>query len=174
MADETAFMAFLQNPSRENFLRVRSLVVAHEGYQPYSNDLEEAEKLLETADWRGFLEAGPRFIPNHLLTPRFHLMRSYALSQLGETDDAEIETAMYITCMEGIRSTGDGSEQAPWLVLRTSDEYDVLQHLGLQLVKQSLHSKAERSFDRLECDDGSVFWFDITDPFRKLSQQFNI
>ena len=44
MADETEFMTFLREPTRENFLRIRQLVVAHPDYQPYSNKLDEAEK----------------------------------------------------------------------------------------------------------------------------------
>jgi hypothetical protein len=172
MADETEFMTFLREPTRENFLRIRALVVAHPAYQPYADDLAEAEKMLEAGEWLAFLEAGSKFVPNHLLTPRFHLMRSYAFTQLVEPEGTEIETVMYVSCIEGIQSTGDGSEQSPWLVMRTSDEYDLLQHMGLKLVKQSLHHAGDRTLDRMECDDGSAYWFDITDAFRKLNDQF--
>lgn len=140
MDEETSFMKFLQDPTRENFLRIRSEVVAHEDYQPYSTDLDEASQLLEEEKWAEFIDAGRNMIPNHLLTPRFHMMRSFALHKMGVKEDSEIESVMYACCIQGIFSTGDGTENSPWLVLRTGDEYDVLQELELQLVRQSLRA----------------------------------
>lgn len=165
------FLAFLKDPTTENFLRVRELVLRHPAYAPYGTDLEAAEKKLEAEDWQGFLDEGRALVPNYLLSPRFHLMRSFALKQIGDEESSEMEAAMCMVCVQGIRSTGDGSEGNPWLVLRTSDEYDVLQHLNHTPQKQALVRKEERALDRIECEGGDVFWFDVSDPFKKLNDE---
>ncbi|MCB9894979.1 MAG: DUF4919 domain-containing protein [Planctomycetes bacterium] len=169
MPDDDQFMQFLKEPSYENYVRVRNLVLAHPAYDPYGNQLNEAMQLLDKSDWAGFIDKGRELIPNFLLSPRFHLARSFALKQLGDEDSADMEAAMYVCCIEGIRSTGDGSEDKPWLVLRTLDEYDMLEQMGKKSAGQSLHSKDDRSLDRIQCEDGSAYWFDVTDAFKKLS-----
>jgi hypothetical protein len=169
MAEDDQFLAFLKEPSYENFVRVRNLVLAHPSYDPYGNQLNEAMKLLDASDWQGFIDEGRKLIPNYLLSPRFHLARSFALKQMKDEDTAEMEAAMYVCCTEGIRSTGDGSEDKPWLVMRTLDEYDMLEQMGKKSAGQSLHKKDGKSLDRIQCEDGSAYWFDISDAFKKLA-----
>ena len=171
MSDDP-FFRFLKEPTQENFLAVREIVLKHPSYMPYNKDLEEAANKLESQDWQGFIDAGQRLVPNYLLSPRFHLMRSYALKQIGDEESSEMEAAMCMICFEGIRGTGDGSLEKPWLVLRTLDEYDVLEQLGKTPKGQSLLKKNDRTVDRMECEDGEVFWFDITDAFAKLDTEF--
>ena len=74
------------------------------------------------------------------------------------------------TCCEGILATGDGTKEKPYLVTRTSDEYDILQYLDKQFGGQALVSDGDRNFDVMTCSDGTELWFDITDPFKKLEE----
>ncbi|MCA8911667.1 MAG: DUF4919 domain-containing protein [Planctomycetes bacterium] len=170
MADDP-FFTFLKDPNRDNFIAIRDVVRNHSSYAPYGQELNAAEKLLEGEDWNGFIDKGRELIPNYLLSPRFHLMRSFALKQIGDEESADMEAAMCMVCIEGIRSTGDGTEDAPWLVLRTLDEYDVLEQMGKSLKKQALVHKEGRALDRMECEDGEVVWFDVTDAFKKLNEE---
>lgn len=73
-------------------------------------------------------------------------------------------------CIDCILSTGDGSKDQPYLVLRTSDEYDVLEHLDKKVKQQSLTGNGEKRFDVLECEDGSEYWFDVTDALNSLTK----
>jgi len=73
--------------------------------------------------------------------------------------------------VQGILSTGDGTKQHPYVVTRTSDEYDVLQFLGKELESQSLLEEEDRQYDLLRCKDGSEMWFDVTDPLGRLGDQ---
>ena len=75
-------------------------------------------------------------------------------------------------CIEGILATGDGSEGNPYIVIRTSDEHDVIEHLEKQLKQQSLMPKDDKHFDRIECTDGSKYWFDITDAYNHMAESF--
>lgn len=58
-----------------------------------------------------------------------------------------------------LRSTGDGTELSPWVVLRVSDEYDLLRAAGRRSVGQRLVDVAGVPCDRHELDDGSTVWF---------------
>ena len=49
-----------------------------------------------------------------------------------------------------------------------SDEYDVVWKLGKRLKSQDLISNGGRFFDRVQCDDDSEIWFDITDAYITL------
>lgn len=165
------FFTFLKEPTQQNFLAIRQVVLTHPSFDPSSEALESAATKLEAQDWQGFIDDGRALVPGFLLSPRFHLMRSYALKQIGDTESSEMEAAMCMLCFEGIRGTGDGSVENPWLVLRTLDEYDVLEQLGKTPSQQRLLKKNDRTLDRMECEDGGVLWFDITDTFNKLNEQ---
>ena len=108
--------------------------------------------------------------PNLLLSPRLHLLAGLAERKLGNDENADTELAISRQCLAGILSTGDGSQQSPFLVLRTSDIYDVLDHLNKEPQTQSLVHRGERSFDVMRCQDDSEYWFDISEPFQKLEQ----
>ena len=64
--------------------------------------------------------------------------------------------------LRSIRSTGDGSEQHPWSVLRINDEYDLLRALDKVRDRQDLVETGGRRLDRLTCTDGTVAYFDVT------------
>jgi hypothetical protein len=165
------FFDFLQNPGRESYLKIRDLVVAHPSYNAYARDLDELAKLYGEERYDEMEAQKDRALPNYLLSPRLHLLAGLAARKRGDERAAEMEFFICSMCLEGILSTGDGSEERPYLVLRTTDEYDVLQHLDKTLDMQELMHKGERSYDVMNCQDGSVLWFDITDAFATLARQ---
>ena len=166
------FLTFLDKPTRENFVAVRRAVTMHAGYEPYSNDLQEMNDLYEAKRYAEVRERFRAAVPNLLLSPRAHMLLALAARHLGKDEDFEMERAIYARCLEGIESTGDGSHESPYLVLRTSDEYDLLMAREKQLKQQSLIGDEDRHLDRLECTDGTDLYFDITDPFTRLGASF--
>ena len=124
------FIRFLQDPSRENFIAIREIVVAHPDWKPYGTGLEDLSKLLDDEKWEEFVEGGHTLVPDYLLSPSFHMMRSFALNKLEDEQSADMEAAMAMMCIQGIKSTGEGTQDSPWLVTRTLDEYDVIRQLG--------------------------------------------
>jgi hypothetical protein len=107
---------------------------------------------------------------NLMLSPRAHQLLGFLHHKLGDEQRANMEMMIGIVCVEGILTTGDGSQESPYLVLRTSDEYDVLEHFEKQLQQQSLLHRDGRNFDRIECTDGTTYWFDITDAYNQLGK----
>lgn len=166
------FFAFVEEPTADAFRAVRADVVAHEKYDGYSRDLDAMD---EAVQQKRFADVGRLFgdaQPNLLLSPRAHMLLSLALRELGHTEAADIERFIFFRCIDGILTTGDGSRDRPYLVLRLSDEYDVLMALDKRLQSQGLtHGDDDHSYDVLHCEDGSEVWFDITDPFSAMSRQ---
>jgi hypothetical protein len=74
-------------------------------------------------------------------------------------------------CTEGILGTGDGTADHPYLVVRVSDEYDILRHLKKRSTSQGLRRKDDKSCDVMTCADGSQIWFDVSAPFNRLMRR---
>lgn len=73
-------------------------------------------------------------------------------------------------CIEGILASGDGSQERPFVVTRTSDEHDVIDYLAKQPKRQSLTHNGSSHLDLIECTDGTEYWFDITDAYKQLAR----
>lgn len=156
---------FLQDPNQETFLAIRAAILAHPGYAPYSKDLAEIEAALfakEPEKAQALLKAAQ---PNVLLSPRAHLFAAVLARGRGDQDRVGMETFFANTCARGILSTGDGSEQAPYLVLRVEDVRDVVKFLEKKLVAQTSVQREQRHLEQAQTEDGLSLWFDVTDAY---------
>lgn len=165
------FTDFLHEPSLESFLLVRNHVLHSPDYDAYSTDLNELDALIEGEEYDKALERFPEVLPNLLLSPRLHLMMAYVRRQQGDSAGAEAEGAIAHLCANGILMTGEGTKDKPWLVLRTSDEYDVLMFIDKKMTRQALIGHNSRKLDRLDCEDGTQAWFDVTDAMASLENR---
>lgn len=164
----TLLRCYLQQPSPENWNRLRDAAANSPCYSPYSDYRNQALALLSRGEWeqaKGYLLST---IPGLALNPGIHKMLSFALHKLGEQQSAQAEFVLAEALLRGIQSTGDGSEAHPYVVSSVQDEYDLLEHLGKTPRGQALVEKAPRYYDRLDCEDGSQIWFDITQPLTHL------
>lgn len=164
---------FIMSPSRELYLEIRDDVIASGFYEPYSDEFETAVQLVEEENFEEARLAIQNGMPNLILSPRAHRLLSYLHFKAGDKESAQFEFAFSEACLKGILATGDGSTQNPYLVTRTSDEYDVLEHLGKELTMQALAESDDRRLDVMTCRDGTTLSFDITDAYEQLSQSFD-
>jgi hypothetical protein len=162
------FLKFIKSPNRESYMAIRTALISSEQYSPYSNEMESIDELLDAGKLEEAREKLSSSIPNLLLSPRAYMMFSFIEEKLQNEENAEAERYIAATCCEGILATGDGTESNPYIVVRPSDEYDVIQYLGKQVIGQSLIKDSEHSFDLIDCDDGSKLWFDVTDAINKV------
>jgi hypothetical protein len=167
------FVAFLQNPTVESFQAIRDAVVNHPKYDGYSQDLRDMETAFEEKRFADVKTAFGQAQPNLLLSPGAHLLLSLAMREEGNTQGADLERFICFRCMDGIQLTGDGTKERPFLVLRTSDEYDLLSARGKQLGSQHLVHEHGKSYDQMVCADASELWFDITDMFGAMARRMN-
>lgn len=159
------FFQFIQEPSKEAFLKSRAYVINHADYDPYSDDLDTMEGLLDTGK---FEEAAEYRNINVLLYPKAHLYKSYALKKLNREDDAKSESVFAFIIMDCMELTGDGSKESPYIVTRISDERDFLMHLDEEFATQSLVTEEGKYFDMITTQSGRAIYFDITDCYRRM------
>jgi len=167
------FIRFMGSPSCETYLAVREALLALPDYKPYSDELNSIARLLEAGSVAFVQEKISESFPNLLLSPRAHLYLGLAAEKLNDEHSAGMERFIAATCVEGILATGDGSKEQPYLVCRSTDEYDVLQYLGKEFRGQSLVDDGDRQFDVMQSDDGSEIWFDITAAYKTLERRFD-
>lgn len=163
-----AFLEFLQQPSPESFGKVRRLILESPHYAPYSKQLDEIDALIQEGSFERAREAVQAAMPNFLLSPRAHIYAAFLARQRGDKEAERIEGYLATLCAQAILTTGDGSEERPYLVMRVSDEYDVLRFLEKDLASPSLVTKGEKHLDRVTLTGGEVLWFDISDAYQRL------
>lgn len=163
-------LKFVETPGRELYLSLRQSIVSSKAYDPYSDEIEKATEMLgeqRIKEAEDFLE---KSMGNLLLSPRAHVLLATAYAELGDDERASAEHKTADACIQGILATGDGSESKPYVVLRTSDEYDIIRHLKLVVRNQALQEKDGKFFDVIDCGDDSQLWFDLTDTIRRLGK----
>jgi len=169
MSQETVF-DFVKNPTKENFLKSRELVINSPDYDPYSEDLTIMEKLFED---KAYEKLNYYVTVNVLLSPKAHFIKYLSLKETGNTKAAESIMFICYHILNCIEKTGDGTMQNPYIVTRVSDETDFLQfHLRKKHVQQKLIESEGKYMDVLTLEDGSELYFDITVPYRRIAFSF--
>ena len=163
---------FVQAPNQENFLSIRSALIEFDGYDPYSDEMNEVDSLIGSEKWDDAKEALNAAMPNLILSPRAHLAISFVAGKLGNETAQKVEGFLAVTCCQGIVDSGDGTQESPYLVTRTSDEHDVLKYLQKEFAGQALVEADGKTFDLVSCKDDTQIWFDISDCFAKLKDKF--
>jgi hypothetical protein len=164
------FLNFIQEPTKESFLELRSFIINHDEYEPYSEDIRNINNLLRQNNFR---KVALYTNINILLSPRAHMYKSFALKKLNDEDGADMESNIGQTILEGIQLTGNGSLEKPYLVTRIDDERDFLKHIEEVFVSQALVNDIDKSYDCITTASGKNIYFDITDCFKKMTIQFS-
>ena len=166
------FVGYLQDPTPENFLALRSALLEAPGFDPYSRDLGRAEHFFSANQFaEAEQELRQNMRPSHILSPGTHLKLALVYQRLGRIGEMERERAIAIRCIEGILATGDGSMDRPYRVTRTSDEYDVLVATNLTWASQTLRQAGRRRLDVVRTREGQEICFDVTDIFDLLKRR---
>lgn len=137
-------------------------MAASPDFEPYGGDTREAAALIEEGKYEEGLSRLMSMMNSWFLNPGIHLLVSRAHLKMENEENARVELALAKLFLKGILSTGDGSEEHPYLVMRVADEYDILRFFEKKLRIQCLIEEGGKNFDRLECEDGSHIWFDVT------------
>lgn len=138
------------------------------GYMPYTApDRATVYTLLNEEKFQEAFDHLMSKMPNGLLSPGVHSLAGLALQKLGKDEQAGFEFVLSTLLTKSILSTGDGSKEHPFLVLHTTDEYDILLRLGKKSIRQSLHENGGKWLDWQNCEDGDQIWFDVSDLIKK-------
>jgi hypothetical protein len=164
------FGEFLEEPEPVRYGKLRKLVMADKAYNAGSSALETVEVLLDHGRYAEARRRVRQMMPDWLLSPRAHRLAAVAARQLGEGRDEAREATIARRCIEGLLTTGDGTRERPYLVTHIDDEYDVIDHFEKKLASQELVAEEGRSLDRIACQDGSEYWFDLTDVHARMDE----
>ena len=74
--------------------------------------------------------------------------------------------------IKSILDTGDGSREHPYVVSSTTEEYLVLEHFNKTLMMQALLDIDGKRMDRMVCEDGTEYYFDISAFFHRHTENF--
>jgi hypothetical protein len=165
------FLSFLQNPTRDSYIRLADLMVASPDYDPYSNELSSLEHLIETQQFADVMKQIPEVMSRWVLNPRIHMIGSMAASRLGDETTAKMEGMIALGCLRGIEATGDGTRERPFVVCYTADEYDLMMSKDKEAKGQMLVDEGGKACDVMRFEDGSEMWFDITRPYSVLQRR---
>jgi len=153
---------FLADPTPRTRDALWAAVRAQRGFRSDLVPGEELGEALSSGDLARVVAVGRSLMPGAYLSPSVHLALTHAYAGLGRRGDADREADLAVIGLRAVTATGDGSREAPWTVLRLSDEYDVLRHLGTASVSQAVLTVGGRTLDRHEGEDGSTYHFDVT------------
>ncbi|TQL67697.1 uncharacterized protein DUF4919 [Nocardioides albertanoniae] len=154
--------AYLDDPSSTTLSPLRRAIRSAPGFTP-DLDLDDAHRLVDEGAYDSALSQLRGLLPGALFSPSYHSLLAQIFEAIGKSDDAAREQQFARAAVTSIRSTGDGSFERPWSVLRINDEYDMLRTMDKTSARQSLLQHGERKIDRHESTDGGVFHFDATE-----------
>lgn len=98
-------------------------------------------------------------MPALFLSPDAHAALAAAYASLGAEDHAARELDVARLALGAIGTSGDGTRERPWLVLRVGDEYAWLRSTGFVSTEQRLRTADGAVFDEHLGADGSTVWF---------------
>lgn len=153
--------AYLDAPSTEGLATLRRAVRSSPGFTG-ALFFDDVDRLLAEGAYGQALTHLRGLLPGALLSPSYHSRLARAFEATGKPRDADREKRYARAAVSSIRSTGDGSLERPWSVLRLNDEYDMLRAMGKKPERQSMLRRGGRDIDRHETTDGSVYHFDAT------------
>jgi Domain of unknown function (DUF4919) len=162
------FFKLLEEQSSDKFLEIRKKISESEGYSPYSTELNDIRQCLMKKAYQRAINAYHSTFPNLLLSPIVHAMLSNAYQALKNDKMANLEKQVASLLVSFIMGTGNGTKERPYLVLRISDEYDVLTALGKERGRQELIIDQGHFLDLQKCSDETEIYFDITIPYTTL------
>lgn len=155
-----AVNAWLAQPDDTRLSELYLAIQAQPNYTTAPNFIRAAEAL-RLGDYTTALNQLSRWMPGAFLSPLAHGMLARALAGLGRREAAVLETRLARAALVTIFNSGDGSRSRPWLVLRVSDEYDVLEALEDTVERQTPVEDGHRFLDRIDTRQGTTHWFEI-------------
>ena len=155
-------LAWAESGRADDLERLRDAVRASPGFDPGLDVVGAVTPLLARGAHEDVLDLVHDLMPGAYFGPSTHAALGAAHDALGDATRARQERRTQALALDSILTTGDGSRDRPWSVLRVSDQYDVLRSQRRASRVQTLVVDGGRSFDRHECADGSEAWFDVT------------
>ena len=156
-----AFWAFLNDDSQASLAALHTQIRSDPWFTERAPWYPRAVQLLRADRFDEVIDLVEDMMPALFLCPEAHQMAAHALRRIGEDTRADAHAAWAQIGIEAIKSTGRGTADRPWRVLRILDEYALLR-------ERDIHPQAQRQvwIDDRCCDvhvdgHGAEYWFEV-------------
>ena len=153
--------SFVLSPGEETLAPLQAEIMAAANYDPLVRLESVVSPLVDSGNHQGAVDAVWRMLPGVFLSPTAHAMLAHSYDKLGDEKAARRETKFARLALDALMSSGDGTQDAPYQVLRVSDEYDVLRYVQRTSVAQRVVVVDGQGYDVHQCSDGSEVWFTL-------------
>ncbi len=160
---EESFDQFVAEPTPERWLELRERVLASDEFDPYGSAWRRVDALIASDRFAEARDLACSLEPWACLSPRWHFWMGVTAWELGDPLVAAQHREWLQVCLQALLDSGAGRPDAPYLVLYTSDAYDVLQALGEIPAGQQLVESQNGTRDVLMAESGEAYWFDVAD-----------
>ncbi|MDR3535409.1 MAG: DUF4919 domain-containing protein [Acetobacteraceae bacterium] len=166
----------LANPAAADWSALRRAYAASPAYDPFVSvkpDGPNSTAALRRGDWQTAASLAEAAAAENAMDLRAHLNAYVADRQLGRIAAAETHHAVVVGSIRAILGTGDGTTpQTAFHVLATSEEYVLLDTMGLKSQRQALIRQNGHDYDQLTAihqPDGAprVVFFNIDVSFAR-------
>ncbi len=154
-------LVYAESRSVADLARLRDAVRRSPGFDPGLDVVAMVSPALARGAHEEAAAIVAGLMPGAFFSPSAHAALGAARAALGDDVRARAERRIQLLALESILSTGDGTRERPWSVLRIGDEYDVLRAERHASREQTLVTAGGRSLDRHVCDDGTEVFFDV-------------
>jgi hypothetical protein len=171
------------HPESVDFAAFRLAFTRTSAYAPYDVDaLEEDEALEEAAgmpDWPAVLIRANAALERCYVRMKPHIYAAMACEALGDGPGQRHHEQCVTGLLASIMESGDGrTPETGFVVIGVWEEYDVLNALRLQTVRQALLPVGARRVDQMSVlapDNSEPFdlYFDVTLPMTAIHQQID-
>jgi hypothetical protein len=153
------------NPNAKDYEEAIRLLATSGQYRPWSKDRDQIDNFVDNGAIDAAYHLYDNSMPNLALSPGAHIMAWGIARSAGNKTAESYYWHMATGITKSILQTGDGTRAHPWLVSRTSDEYDLLKlEFGMKTVAtwELVTEKDGRHLDHLRTTDGHDYWFNWT------------
>ena len=178
-SDYYALLDSLKRGKEVDFMKLRMAYTRTEDYYPYDDFdevIDEINVKLDSSLFEEAIELAEKILKSKFVHLKAHMICCLIYSHLEDSVKGKYHYDIYDNLIGSILKTGDGkSKETAFVVISTSEEYGVLNHLGLKLQQQLLIHEDGHSFDRMKVADkisGEEYtlYFNVDFLLRKISE----
>lgn len=153
---------------RFSFIRSKQFTTASKEAKEISRLKSEMEEQMNALNYEGIISLAKQILSIDYTNMMAHKILSQTYDMMDDIVNAEKYETIQMGLLKSIILNGDGKSCATgWTVIQVSEEYFILEMLGVELKRQSIISR-DGLCDKMEVvDDGksAVYYFDINKIF---------
>jgi len=178
---DSLYLKLQKNPTRlsmDDFFMLYLGYAKQTSYSPYESLPAELRNFWSNGETKKYIEEAESIISKNPAMFSLYWNLSVAYNSLGNKEAQFINLYKYYGFLQGISATGSGeSAKEAIIVIKVSDEYEILNSWSCQLSSQALIIDNKISYDKMTCQtpDGQEInvFFNIHLSYSSLNNMFN-